>query len=203
MNTEEYLQIDEVDNLIDNLEMVAYFLTLDFTYKWKWVIIALHQALYGALIAALQGIDPSQTVVDHKKTTGKTVKFHVKNEQIASKLGENKTKTRKRLTEPYLISLDEALRRMKRNDRPPNERLITTQKENNAIKKLTKEFRNEFEHFFPQSWMISKDIFPPIVKHVMRVIEFLACDSTCINMSIEQEERTRLAVKRIKNLVSL
>lgn len=61
---EDHFEIDEVDNLIDNVEMVGHFLEIPIPYEWKWVIIALHQALYGVLISVLKGTDaPSVTIM--------------------------------------------------------------------------------------------------------------------------------------------
>lgn len=74
---EDYFEIDETENLIDNLEMVTHFLEASIPYKWKWALIALYQALYGALISTLQGTDPRQTVVDRQKDSGKAVMLHV------------------------------------------------------------------------------------------------------------------------------
>ena len=41
-----WLRLDELENAINNLEMVKYFLEeLDDPIRWKWATIALHQAL--------------------------------------------------------------------------------------------------------------------------------------------------------------
>jgi hypothetical protein len=74
---DDHFEIDEVENLIDNLEMIAHFIEAPIPYNWKWAVIALHQALYGALISTLQGSDPRQTVVDRQKDSGKAVMLHV------------------------------------------------------------------------------------------------------------------------------
>src|SRR6266498_1069051 len=113
---EDHFDIDEINNLIDNVEMVAHFLEVPITYKWKWVIIALHQALYGSLISALQGTDARQTVVDRQKESGKAVMLHVNRvpiDVIAASFGKSEDAIRELISNPYLISLDEALRRVK------------------------------------------------------------------------------------------
>jgi hypothetical protein len=58
MASAKWLRLDEVENAVDNLE-TCYIL---FTWtrspiRWKWVIVALHQALYGFAICAVQGTD--------------------------------------------------------------------------------------------------------------------------------------------------
>lgn len=205
---EEFFEIDETENLIDNLEMVAHFLDTSIAYKWKWVIIALHQALYGSLIASLQGTDARQTVVDRKKDTGKAVMLHVNRipiDVIASSFGKDEVKILDWITNPYLISLDEALRRVKLKEYLPlfdnAKPLKTTSEEDHAIERLTKEFRNQFEHFTPKAWLVYTSILPPIVSNVLRVIRFLEFESNCTHMSLEQEQRIKAALAKIEHLL--
>jgi len=206
MNTDEHFEIDEVENLIDNLEMMAHFLEASIPYKWKWAAIALHQALYGALINTLRGTDARQTVVDRQKDTGKAIMLHVNRvpiEIIASSFGKDEETIREWLTNPYLISLDEALRRVKRKDCLPSlsnvQPLVTTPAEDDAIHVLTKEFRNEFEHFTPKGWTVFTSIFPPIARNVLHVIQFLVFESNCVNMSAEQEKRAKVALVKVEH----
>jgi len=51
---DSWLRIGRIDNAIDNLHMMVYFLkTFSDVKKWKWAIIALHQTLYSFFIIAL------------------------------------------------------------------------------------------------------------------------------------------------------
>jgi len=206
---EDRFEINEIDNLVDNVEMVAHFLETSIHYKWKWVAIALHQALYGALISALQGSDPRQTVVDRQKVSGKAVMLHVHKvpiDVIASSFGKNEETIRDWISNPYLISLDEALRRVKQKECLPSlvnvQPLVTTAEENDAIRKLTKEFRNEFEHFAPKGWVVFTSGMPAIVSSVLRVIRFLEFESNCVTMSFEQEQRLKTALAKIEHLLN-
>jgi len=210
MNTQnDFFEINEIENLIDNLEMVAHFLESSISYKWKWAIIALHQALYGSLISALQGSDPRQTVVDRQKDSGRAVMLRVNRiplDVIASSFGKEEETIRDWISNPYLISLDEALRRVKRIDCLPSiinvQPLVTTKEEDDAIHRLTKEFRNEFEHFAPKGWVVFTSILPPIARSILRVIHFLTLESNCVNISPEQEQRIKTALSKIENLIS-
>jgi hypothetical protein len=76
LTTDDYFDLNEIDNAIDNLEMITHFLNSSFAFKWKWVCIALHQALYGFTIAALQGSDSRQTVYDMRKDSSKALVLH-------------------------------------------------------------------------------------------------------------------------------
>lgn len=93
MNTkQEHFEIDTVESFIDNLEMVGHFLHASIPYKWKWAIIALHQALYGALIITLLGTDPRQTVIDRQKDPGKATILYIHGvpiDMIASSFGKD------------------------------------------------------------------------------------------------------------------
>jgi hypothetical protein len=207
---EDYFEIDEIDNLIDNLEMIAHFLEVSIPYKWKWATIALHQALYGALISTLQGSDPRQTVVDRQKDSGKAVMLHVNRipiAVIAASFGKGEETIRDWISNPYLISLDEALRRVKRKDCLPSlvnaQPLMTTAEEDDAIRRLTKEFRNDFEHFAPKGWVVFTSIFSPLASSVLRVIRFLEFESNCVNMSPEKEQRVKNALAKIEQLIGL
>jgi hypothetical protein len=156
----------------------------------EWIIIALHQALYGALITTLQGTDSRQTVIDRQKEPGKVSMLHVNSvpiDIIASSFRKDQETMRDWLTHPFLISIDEDLRRVRNRKYLPAldnvNPLVTIPAEDGSIRVLIKEFRNEFEHFAPKSWVINTTIFPPITRDVLRVIHFLVLQGNCNNMS--------------------
>ena len=207
---EEHFELDGIDNLIDNIEMVALFLETPLPYKWKWVTIALHQALYGILISALQGTDPRQTVFDKQKDSGKAVALHANKvpiDIITSYFGKTEDAIRDWISNPYLISLDEALRRAKQKEYLPSlvnsQPLVTTAEEDDAIYKLTKEFRNEFEHFAPKGWLVLSSGMPAIVSSLLRVIRFLGIESNFVAMSLEQEQCFKTALSKVEQLLNL
>jgi hypothetical protein len=171
---EKWLRLNELENAIDNLEMAAWFLDqIPSEKKWKWTIIAVHQALYGFAVCAVRGTDR---------------RWRVK------KRGKNE--------EGWLISIWKALERAKDPRWMPsgNSKLLaTTPEEDAAIDKLVNEFRNEFEHFKPKHWSIEVSGVPDIVGLVLRVVRFLALESNCVNYAEEdQESRVRKALARIE-----
>lgn len=166
---DDFIEFDELENAIDNLEMAAHFLKLaDAGKRWKWTIIALHQALYGFAVSAIRGTD-GRHLVDQKRDR--------------------------------LISIWEALDRAKNPLWMPWSHsipLTTTPDEDRAIRRLVEEFRNGFEHFRPQLWLIEVSGLPVLLHHVSRVILFLALDSNCITyVDRKQEPRIRAAFTSI------
>lgn len=205
---EEHFEITEIDNLIDNLEMVVHFLDSSIAYKWKWGAIALHQALYGALISVLQGSDYRQSVVDRTKESGRIIMLHVNRvpiDIIASSYDKSEEKVRELISDPFLISLDEALRRAKKKDCLPSlvnaKPLTTSAEEEKAIHRLTKEFRNQFEHFSPKAWLVFTSGMPDIFNAVLRVIGFLVLESNCVRMSASQEQNFKTTFAKVQTLL--
>lgn len=208
MSNRNYFAFDEIDNVIDNLEMTTHFLKLPTGFKWKWVCISLHQALYGLMIAALKGSDARLTIYDKSKDQGKAIALHAQGVSItviANSFGVSDEKVRQWLSNPWLIPFSEALDRVKRiNYLPPNENvrpLKLTSDEKRSIEKLSKEYRNEFEHFSPKRWAINWSGFPGIVRDVLRIINFLTFESNCLTFSNEQEDRLKTAISAITKLI--
>jgi hypothetical protein len=159
----KWLRLNGLENAIDNLEMTARFLeSIESEKKWKWATIAIHQALYGFAICAVSGTDSRWLL-------------------------------KKRGNKPdWLIDIWKALERAK----DPQwmrfgEPLVTTPDEDDAIRRLVEEFRNEFEHFKPKHWSIEVSGMPRIFGHVLRVVRFLAIESGCV-LYVEEQDQARV-----------
>jgi len=169
----KWIWTDELDDAIDNLEMTAFFLEeLPSDRKWKWAIIAMHQALYGFAICSTTPSDAS----------------------FALKAPSNPNS--------HLISVWTALKRAKDpawkrwgHSQP----LVTSEEEGRAIRKLIKGFRNEFAHFRPKAWAIEVSGMPDIFRRVLRVIKHLALTSDTITYYDEpMQHRTESAIMRVQ-----
>jgi hypothetical protein len=175
---EKWLRLDEVENTIDNLEMVEFFLReIKSSKKWKWVTIATHMALYGFVICAANN-PPYQLVIKYSK----------------------------RYPEGRLISLNEAIEFLKVPIPPeaPNEFfpvLKLTSEQEIAINSMAKEFRDKFEHYRPLGWSIAEACFPKIIHEVIKVIRFIALESKRVNTSIYDEEQIIIAIESIEILL--
>ncbi|MGH7890330.1 MAG: hypothetical protein ACRENF_07235, partial [Thermodesulfobacteriota bacterium] len=150
----KYIRLDEKSNAIDYLDRAFQFIQQleQDVLVWKWVIIALHGALYGFAICACAGSNPDYVAPIIKK-------------------GKNKGKR-------HLISLDSALELCQNFtsyvfSKPLQ--LSDTQKE--SIRWLKDEFRNEFEHFSPKGWSIELHGMPQIIIDVLDLIRYLALET--------------------------
>ena len=167
----DLLSLNEVENSVDNLEMVVYFLeNIPSKKKWKWAIIALHQALYGFAICASQGF-VQKTVI---KPDGELVSIWK-----AIDLAKEASPVSPDYFRPLVLSDEEEF----------------------AIKKLVKQFRNEFEHFKPIEWGITLSGMPDIFANILRVIRFLALESNRVNGSQSDLEKIDHALQHIQNLL--
>ena len=67
------------------------------------------------------------------------------------------------------------------------------------MRKLVKEFRNEFAHFRPKGWSIEVSGMPALLAHVLRVIDHLALKSDTITYYDDTaQERTQQAISRLR-----
>lgn len=165
----DYIEFDDLINAIDNLEMTLHFLNLDNAEKrWKWTLIAIHQALYGFAILTIRGTDP-------RNRTERTSGWLISIDEALARAKDAKFSV-------WLNSVP----------------LRTTRDQDKAIERLVKEFRNSFEHFKPGVWAIEISVLPRIVNHIMDVIRFLAFEThSVMYQSLEQETYTKGLIDRI------
>jgi len=148
--TPKYLRLTEEINALDYLEKFYFFLsqTNSDIMAWKWVIIALHGALYGFAICACKGSS-------FKNVLNKRIK-----------------------RKNHLITFDKALELCQdTNFMHMKKPLKLTPQQNESVQKLSKLLRDEFVHYVPKNWSIEIHGFPQIVLDVLEIIEFLLINS--------------------------
>jgi hypothetical protein len=154
-------------NALDYLERAGKFLqrTESDIKAWKWVILALHGALYGFAICAC------------RSTSNENIIYRTNN-------GIER-----------LISLDKALLICQDNNwmgtlyggKP----LMLTESQKFSIAMLKKSLRNHFEHFKPKGWSIEIHGLPGISMDVLDVIRFLSVE-TFRYQHLNQTQRRRI-----------
>jgi hypothetical protein len=58
----KWYRTDERENAIESLEQAARFYRSRLKHRWKWLMIALHGALYGFAVSAVRGTDPDRVM---------------------------------------------------------------------------------------------------------------------------------------------
>ena len=134
----KWFRLTAETNALDFLERAGEFIrqTESDIKAWKWVILALHGALYGFAISACRSTDYKNIIRRTKKGVER------------------------------LISLDEALRICQdgkwMGTLYGGKPLELTDGQKYSIKKLKKTLRNNFEHYIPKGWSIEIHGLPGI-----------------------------------------
>jgi hypothetical protein len=162
-----WIRLTDERNALDYLERAGTFIreTARDPIAWKWVVLALHGALYGFAVAACKSSD-------YESVTRRT------------KSGAQ-----------YLIPLDDALRMCKDDawmgTLHGGLALKLSPEQEDSIRRLKKILRNRFEHYVPGGWAIEIHGLPQITMDVLDVILFLAV-GTFRYQHLNQSQRRRV-----------
>lgn len=153
-----FITVTAEENAVDSVERAVEFMQrIDLESRVKWTVIALHHSLYCFLICAIQGSTRRRVMTKNRR----------------------------------LIDFREALKRAQSDEwmgqYVSSKKLELSEDEKTAINLIWNELRNEFEHFSPNVWGIYTEGFSDAVKHVLRVIRFLALE--CGNVVLLSQER--------------
>jgi hypothetical protein len=163
-----WVRFNEREDVISSTDLLALVApTLKTTpTNWKWMILAAHSGLQGALVCAIK--DSTGTNVLTRKSEEATLAW------LANPTGV--------CPAPYL---DHYPMLSKKYRRKYPDCSITVQQQKD-LKKLHSEFRNQFTHFAPMQWSIEIAGLPRITKAALDLIEgamqkhqveiHLACD---------------------------
>ena len=172
----DWLRLDELSNAVDNLEMCAHFIaTLPHPIRWKWAIVALHQAVYGFAICAVKGTDDTSVLQPGKRSK-----------------------------QPKLISIWQALKRAndKRFLWPDSAPIQLASPERKALGRLFLDFRNGFEHFQPAGWSIEVSGMPSLFRAALGPLKRLALEQGSVRYySQADRDRVSAGIARLEGLV--
>jgi len=143
---------------------------------WKWVILALHGALYGFAISSLRGTNPNRVTYKTEKGKEKLISFE---EAI------------KRAQQPRYMSMTTVSKHLE---------LGGQQKE--SIRKLHKVFRDNFVHYVPAAWVIEIHKLTQIAIDCLDAARFLALDTgNYVHLNTEQEQKVAQLVDEAKEFL--
>lgn len=174
----KWLRLTEETNALDYLERAACFIreTEQNQLAWKWVVLALHGALYGFAICACQGTNYENVTVQTKKGERKLISFG---------------KALERCQDPNCMG-------MLIGSQP----LVLSVSQLESIQLLKNELRNKMEHYVPSGWSIEIHGMPQIAIDALDVIRFLAVDThTYIHLKQTQIKRIKSCVFQSKKLL--
>ena len=188
---ENFIRFDEKSNTYDSLEKLLVFLEhakTDLDY-WKWVIFALHDALYGAMILSLQGTTSTRVIQINKPLKEKLKKLY----NINSLDVNNTQQVGKIWLHGKLISFSEPFDRIQKEKfikmNVNSKTFQANNKHKESIKWLNDELRNPFAHFSPRGWSIAIDDIKNILNPCFEIIEFCLFKSGNVLLD-EQENKT-------------
>jgi hypothetical protein len=145
---------------------------------WKWVFIALHNALQGFMVTSLCPFNDYAVIRDpHKWEAWR--KDPSKNPQ----------------PNLYLLKFMQLYPRIK--DPTLMERFVGAKSfkpsgtQDVSVERLNNELRNDFTHFMPMTKLRPVEDFLPVVKDVIGIIWFLAFDSVTIGWADRNELRSK------------
>ncbi len=184
------LNTDEETEAVRALEQTAVQLAQvgSDPYLWKWVIIALHNALQGFMVLALQGTWNIRVL---KKADAKQL-------WEATERGDTEAMF-KRYDLEFFLGLYEMIKKERHMNQYCHSKPFKPGGTHTRSVKRLNELRNEFVHFVPKSWSLAVEDLPRVVKDGTDVISFLVLESNNITWGTqaEMEDRTKELLDQI------
>ncbi|MEW6351211.1 MAG: hypothetical protein AB1646_19305 [Thermodesulfobacteriota bacterium] len=159
---DHYLRSDERLDTMTSLEMVCEQLpkVVDEPHRWKWVVIALHNALQGSMVLALKGSAGLDVMTD--KNAKKLLAFLTQDGASSPKL--------------WLDDFGSLFRKIQRPEcmaRLVGSRHFEPKGTQTDSVKILNEIRNTFIHFFPKTQSTAVHDLLAILQDCIDIIDFL------------------------------
>ena len=160
-------------------------------YRWKWIIIALHNSLQNFMVCVLRGSNNLDVLTN--KTSDKLLSelnFRMKVDVSNWNDPEGRLDNFSNLFEK--IQSDKMLKYFK------GKKLEPTDTQKFYINTLN-DLRNKFIHFIPQGWSLTITKLPDLTLETINIIYFLAFESRNFRWKeISQKEDTQKLLNEIK-----
>lgn len=183
---EHHLKTDEHEEAVFALESVAEWLNRvegQINY-WRWIVLAMHNAIQGFMVLALRGSDGLRPLRD--KCANAWLKARRENGEPPEEKLDSFLNLYKKIKSDRMLFLEHSLK------------FTPTGSQNRSIKRLNS-IRNQFIHFLPRSWWIEVSGLPQIFLDCLEIIEFLAWEcGNVIWYDQAMTTRTETALKDAK-----
>jgi hypothetical protein len=187
--SDDYIRFDEFEDVVASVELVARLGPLpdDNSLRCKWMIVAAHSALQGAMVCALfDSAAYLESVSVSKKTAQQAAELGLPPEWI---------------TEDRLVKFAVLLQRCVAGNTFCDP-LVLTPQQRASILRLHKEFRNNFLHFAPLGWSIPKTVLPPMICTALDAVATLMRRAQIVNRLTEaQQDRLATALQTARAFV--
>lgn len=180
-----WLRTNEIEQFIGALEFAVELLpsTLTDTSRWKWEIVALHNALQGVFVCALGGADTAGVSFLSEKSGARIWRWL----DVTSRTQPEVAPPDERLAE-ILILFDRV-----KSSAYLQDPLRSSEQIDADVKRLNN-LRNDFIHFIPRSWSLELSGMPRIIGSVHSCIEHLALHFPTFNHHYRADENARIEV---------
>jgi hypothetical protein len=184
MPAKDYLRFDEIEDVLSSLSLLALVAGLIRKQPsyWKWMIVAAHDALQGAMVCALSGT--SDVGALDEKSIRETLEW------LDTQQGQ--------VPEERHAYFKTLVARCLHNSHMDGEPLVLNVAQLKDISRLHDHFRNNFSHFTPKSWSIEKAGLPRIIGTAIDCIEDLM-GKTQVLFKLTGNRKRRLS-KNIKEI---
>ncbi len=196
-----WLQVDERTDVLASLSLSLRCLERlsDDPALWKWAILALHNALQGAMVCHLSGT--AQLGALSERCVKEWLDWHERDgrgdikriDEGVDELGLPRTKLARKEDHPptdRLADAKELFARLytegKRLEGGAGAVIGATQHECESFRRLHN-LRNEFSHFTPKGWSIELGGLPGIFLAMVRVLEKISSDPWPFRHMAEEE----------------
>jgi hypothetical protein len=155
----QFIHFDEIDDVLSSLDLLSLVVPLakrEPSY-WKWVIIAAHASLQGAMVCALR--DSSGVSILERNSAREVLKW------FDDRIGK--------YPDERLADFSTLLRRCRKARCMDGHPLKLNDGQANDVRLLHKDFRNEFAHFVPKGWSIEGSGLPRIIRAAVDASEIL------------------------------
>jgi hypothetical protein len=185
--SEVWLRTDEIMEMIGAIEHsreIAPTVCGD-VMRWKWLFIALHNALQGACVCALRGAGASDAAVLSSASAKAWWKWLDVDSRNDNSLAPKDARWLARMLELYDRAKSPAYLQ------EPH-RLQPHAQMDCDVKKLN-DLRNDFLHFVPEGWSLDVSGMPRIVRNCCEAFEHLAVKQPTFLRHLDDAKSARIA----------
>jgi len=177
------LRTNEIEQFVDALEFAAELLPSLATdiCRWKWEIVALHNALQGSFVCALSGADTAGISFLNERTGAKMWRWL----DVTSRSQPEISPPDERLAE--ILILFERVKNPTYLDYP-----LPSNDDIDGDVRMLNDLRNDFMHFVPCAWSLELSGMPRVIKTICKIIQHLAIDHSTFAHRFRGDEFSRI-----------